>query len=145
MAGVRKKRAKSPKIRPQGAKSISPNKTTRLQKMLEKNGSAVVNPKRITTRSIGKENPPETQSEVLPAREVGIPYGEVNVAYGLTIGLARKFEFARIDVGVRVPCTNDNREASYEEARKWAQEKIKLEVQAVRESESKPKDDDSGL
>lgn len=141
MAEIRKKREEAPKLggeQTAAAKSIAPPRKTILSAMLEKkkNGATEVNARRITTTGIGKEKPPTVQSETVATKEVVGPVGEVSISYGLTIGLPRKFEFARIDVSLRVPFGEGGRDAAYDEARQWAQEKMLMEVNAVRKMEA---------
>ena len=50
------------------------------------------------------------------------------VGGGMTIGLATKFEFARIDVQLTVPCTKDDLEAAYDFASDWVSTKIQAAV-----------------
>lgn len=141
MAEVRKQREEAPKLggeQTAATKSIAPPRKTMLSAMLEKkkNGTTEENARRVTTTGIGKEKPPVIHSETVATKEIVGSVGEVSIAYGLTIGLARKFEFARIDVSVRVPFGEGGRDAAYEEARQWAQEKMQMEVSAVRKMES---------
>lgn len=95
---------------------------------------AQVNARRIATVEL-PETPSKIESESLPIQKIVGQKGEVNVSFGLTIGLPRKFEFARVDVGCRVPCGEGQMDAAYEKAREWAMEKIKIEVAAIREME----------
>jgi hypothetical protein len=50
------------------------------------------------------------------------------VGGGMTIGLATKFEFARIDLQLTVPCTKPTLEDAYEWASDWVSAKIQAAV-----------------
>jgi len=55
----------------------------------------------------------------------------VRRGYGLTLNLG-KFESARIDVGIEVPCYAEDAETADEFAVRWVESRIQQEVDAIR-------------
>ena len=55
----------------------------------------------------------------------------VEVTLGMTVNLGN-FESARLDVGVRMPCTPENVEATFAKAKAWCEEKVGTEVRQIR-------------
>ena len=57
---------------------------------------------------------------------------KVKVEYGLTLNLGN-FQTARVTIGVELPCRKDEVDATYQEAAKFVEEKLKLETEAIRQ------------
>ena len=59
------------------------------------------------------------------------PPTQVEVKLGLTINLGN-FESARVDVGIRIPCTAEEIRPVFDEAKAWCTKQIGGEVKKIR-------------
>jgi hypothetical protein len=88
----------------------------------------------LVTRTVklqgGKTEESQDVQQVQVHRFITEP-ATVAVSMGLTLNLGR-YETARIDVGLKVPCYLEEVDAAYEYARKWVEEKVTAEAEDVR-------------
>ena len=69
--------------------------------------------------------------EILEVRRFVTPPATVRMDLGLTLNM-ENFEFARIDVGITVPCYQEEVGDAYEWAKLWVVERLMKEKDAVR-------------
>jgi hypothetical protein len=122
MAAVRKKRTMKK------TKSVSP--------------AHAKNAKGIVRQQLGKKDAPE-ETETISVRTVvsDRPLAVVKMALGMTISLPRKFEFARLDVGLDLPCEPEKKDEAFKEAEAWCVERTKKQIGKVRAKVNTEKDD----
>ena len=79
----------------------------------------------------------ELNSEIVYELKGNGPFGEMSTRFGITIGLPRKFEFARIDIESRLPHmpTEAGREEAYKLCREFALGKLRMEIEKIRAME----------
>jgi hypothetical protein len=87
------------------------------------------------TRTYGKIGAPESKDETIEVHTFQTPPAAVDVGYGLTLNIGN-YESARVDVRVTVPCYREELDDAYAFARKWAEERIAVEVKEVRKMAS---------
>lgn len=76
----------------------------------------------------------ESREETVNTRRFDGQPAVVSLTFGATIETG-EYQFARVDVGVYVPCAPDKAEIekTYEEARAFVSEKIKSEISSIKE------------
>lgn len=123
---------------PRDFKEPKKGKTLKISKKFKRKGA------RVTSVDIDKE-PVKKESETV-GEPVDVPeaHGEVEVSLGMTIGLPRKYEFARIDVSSRMPHEPNEkaREKAFQDAMKFCGEKMNAEIVRIRDMEKKKQDVD---
>jgi len=70
-------------------------------------------------------------SEVIEVHDFKTEVAKVERGFGLTLNLG-KFESARVDVHVTVPCHVEDIDAADEFAKAWCSKRIKAEVASIR-------------
>lgn len=60
----------------------------------------------------------------------GAPFAEVGIQLGVTKNLG-DYEYARIDVSIKVPCPVSDIDQMYERAKTWVAKRVKKEVQSI--------------
>lgn len=73
---------------------------------------------------------PEAADEVIQVHVFQTQPAIVKFGVGLTRNMGN-YESARLDVSVSVPCYSEHIEAAYAEARRWAEAKLKEEVDGL--------------
>jgi len=73
----------------------------------------------------------DSSEEVVAICEFVGPVAKVRRGYGLTLNLTR-YEFARLDVSIEVPCYLEDADAADEWARQWVENRVMKEVASVR-------------
>lgn len=69
--------------------------------------------------------------EVIEVHKFETPVATVDRGYGLTVALG-KFEFARVDVRLTVPCHTEDIDVADEYARDWCEKRIEREIANIR-------------
>ena len=70
------------------------------------------------------------------------PVARVRRSYGLTLKMAERFEMARVDVAVELPCAVNNIDEADEKARLFVSERIRAEAAEIRAHREKYGDPD---
>lgn len=82
-------------------------------------------------KAYGKIGAMEGQTETLEVRTFAAPPAQVELGYGLTLNIGN-YESARVDVKISVPCYREETDAAYEWARGWAEERMRREVNEIK-------------
>lgn len=80
-------------------------------------------------------HPADAQKVVEETLETDVfkgPVAKVRRSYGLTLKLAERYEMARVDVAVELPCAINNLDLADEKARLFVKERIKAEAAQIR-------------
>jgi hypothetical protein len=78
-----------------------------------------------------KEGVPQVEDQTLVVHRFITEPTRIDARVGITLNLGN-FEFARIDVGVVVPCYKEEMDDAFVWARDWATERLKSEIDSVR-------------
>ena len=79
----------------------------------------------------GKETEAKTTEEQLAVHIFVTPPAEVKIAFGLTLALKKKFEFARLDVGITLPCYKKKVDAAFAWGKEWVAKRVQAEVAEI--------------
>jgi hypothetical protein len=99
--------------------------------MIGENGQVITNRHFKNKRVLTKEESQTESIEITPFPQ-GARVAEVEARYSLTINLGN-FESAQIAVSVRLPCLVEELNEAYEAANKFANDKVSIESQILRD------------
>lgn len=81
------------------------------------------------------QNSAEAQKVIEETLETDVfdgPVARVRRSYGLTLKMAERYEMARIDVAVELPCAVNDLDFADEKARLFVEERVKAEAAEIR-------------